>query len=186
VEPTVLGGIAAVVTPVVTVALTVLNVVLAVVSLVSALYAWRDRKRAAYVWFYDVIAKHHSPEMTSLRGDVLGHLEARLASARTQHATLAVVDPAFCTNLISLVNYYEGLGMFLEGAWKLFPRSTRRVMCAMLHNSVGTLWELIDRYADEVHPNRPADWAAGVRWLYKETRKTHSRVLTAAPALGGA
>lgn len=166
-----------------TVGLTVVNGILTVVSLLGALQASRERKRSAYVWFYEIIARHHSEEMTALRGEVLSDLDAAASRARAQGGTLRRVDPAFYAKVMTLVNYYEGVGMFLRGAWRLFPKESQDVMCRMFHHSVGKTWHLLNEYADEIRPDRQADWAAGLRWLYETTEDMRVRVARDRPAV---
>lgn len=166
-----------------TVGLTVVNGIFTVVSLLGALQAYRERKRSAYVWFYDIIARHHSEEMTALRGEVLSDLGREAAAAREQGSTLRDIHPAFYAKVMTLVNYYEGVGMFLRGAWRLFPAESQDVMCRMFHHSVGKTWHLLNEYADEIRPDRQADWAAGLRWLYEETADMRVKVAKDRPAV---
>jgi len=128
--------------------------------------AFQENRNLVYLQFYELIARHHSQELTKLRREVRTGLKIKAEKAIAENKTLAETDPDFHLQVSTLANYYEALGMFLEGNWDFFPSEVRETMKKMLHNSVVAHWEEIERYKRQIHPNPPRDWAGSFQWLY--------------------
>jgi hypothetical protein len=91
--------------------------------------------------------------------------------------SLIEIDPDLHLQVSTLANYYEALGMFLEGNWNYFPAEVQETMKKMLHNSVVSHWEEIKLYQAQIHPKAPRDWAGSFQWLYgvmKDYKKQHT------------
>ncbi|OFV99944.1 MAG: hypothetical protein A3F68_10295 [Acidobacteria bacterium RIFCSPLOWO2_12_FULL_54_10] len=149
-------------------------------ALVGLLVCWtyQEQRRTTYMQFYEIIAHHHKEELTELRREVMNKLPVKAEVARTQGTTLFVIDANLHLKTSALADYYEGLGTFLQGGWKIFPATARNTMLALLHHSVSKIWPLIDEYKDQIHPKpRASDWAGSYHWLYDkvvEYRKQHN------------
>lgn len=120
--------------------------------------------------FYEIISRHHSSEITTLRREVFSKLEDAVARAKVSNQTLLQTDPAVHLSVSTLANYYEAIGMFLQGGWNIFPKEARNTMLEMLHNSVTRSWTLIDEHKDIINPNRASDWAGSFKWLYDKAK----------------
>jgi hypothetical protein len=126
---------------------------------------FQENRNLVYLQFYQLIARHHSEEMTALRRTVRTELKVKAEEAIKQNKTLFQLDPEFHLKVSALANYYEALGMFLEGNWNYFPQEVQETMKKMLHNSVTNHWEGIQKYKAQIHPTAPRDWAGSFQWL---------------------
>lgn len=156
----------------------IINVVLTALVGLIAFWAFREQKRATYMQFYEIVARHHGEEITDLRREVMTKLPEAAERARALGKTLFEIDPALQLKTSTLANYYEGMGTFLKGGWNIFPEQARNAMLEMLHNSVSKTWPVIEKYRDEIYPKqkRPPDWAGSYRWLHEKVvvyRKEH-------------
>ncbi len=154
----------------------ILSVVIALASASFAAATYLENRRAMYLAFYNIIEKHHSRELTELRRAVRESLDEKAKQAIEEGKSLFQIDQELHAKVSTLANYYESLGMFLQGAETLFPKRIRNTMLEMLHNSVTKHWEQIDQYKKIIHPSRPMDWAQSFQWLYNqvaEYRKEH-------------
>jgi len=159
----------------------IFNSLMLMVSIGMLCIAWRALKentkttkentKMAYIQFYKIIERHHTEEITKLRRTVLEQLEDEAEKARSQNRLLIEVNPDIHLKASALANYYESLGMFLQGGWNLFPEKMKKIMLAMLHNSVYKTWPLFRDYKDVIYPDRPRDWAQSYQWLFDQISK---------------
>jgi len=162
---------------------TIINIATLVVLLGTGIFIYQtfiEYKKLSYLSFYEIVQKHHTKEMTQLRKDVFSQIDQKVKQARDQKKPLQEIDDAFHSRVSELANYYESLGLFLQGGWEIFPNSAKHMMLEMLHNSTTKAWESIKDNFDIIYPNkRPRDWAGSFQWLYgkvTEYRKEKSLV----------
>lgn len=155
----------------------IINLVLTALAGLFAFLSFREQKQATYMQFYEIVSRHHTEEITSLRRDVMTKLPSLAEKAKAEGRHLADLDSELHLKISTLANYYEGIGTFLKGGWSIFPEEARNAMLEMLHNSVSRTWPLIEKYQAQIHPSRPPDWAGSYRWLFEqvvEFRKKNS------------
>lgn len=126
---------------------------------------FQENRNLVYLHFYELIARHHSEEMTALRRVVRTQLRHKAEEAIDRNLSLFQHDPDLHLKVSTLANYYESLGMFLEGNWNYLPREVQETMKKMLHNSVTSHWTDIQKYKAQIHPTAPRDWAGSFQWL---------------------
>jgi hypothetical protein len=156
---------------IVAIGISILSAIIAGLAALAARSTFKENRNLAYLQFHSIIAKHHSEEITGLRRIVRDKLESKAEEATKQEKTLAELDHEFHLKVSTLANYYESLGMFLEGSWHFLPKDVKNTMMAMLHNSVFEHWPPINKYKSLIHPNPPRDWAQSFQWLYSEVVK---------------
>ena len=148
--------------------LTALTGILAGLTGILASRSVKEQTKSTYMQFYEIIAHHHTEEVTGLRREVMIKLPDTAERARAANKLLLELDPELQLKTSSLANYYEGIGTFLKGGWSIFPTEARNAMLEMLHNSVSRTWPLIEKYKDQIYPKRPLDWAGNYKWLYDQ------------------
>lgn len=156
--------------------LSAISAIAATVAAVAAKRLFSENRLLSYYNFHNIISKHHTEELTELRRTVREQLSSKAAEAKKQHKTLQDIDPNFHLKVSTLANYYESIGMFLQGGWRFFPDEVKETMMQLLHNSVSKHWPEINEYKSLIHPDRPRDWAQSFQWLYEqvtEYRKKH-------------
>jgi hypothetical protein len=131
-----------------------------------------------YLEIYGIIQRHHSEEITKLRRLVLTEFEDKAIIARQQGKYLRDTEPDLHLSVSTLINYYEGLGMFLQGGWDTFPPTVKKIMLDMLHNSVTQTWPLIETYRAIIHPAPPLDWLGSYRWLFGQCQDYERAIST--------
>ncbi len=155
------------------------SVVSAVVALLSARHArktFQENRNISYLNFYNIIQKHHSREITDLRRTVRDGFKVVAETARKKGLPIKDIDESMHLEVSTLANYYESLGMFLQGGWHFFPKEVQETMLEMLHNSATEHWSQLAPYKDLIHPRRPNDWAKSFEWLNNKCvayRKEH-------------
>lgn len=153
--------------------------IIAIYSCKIARQSLEQTEQSVYLKLYDIIQKHHSQEITDLKGciytpDNKSKLEEVSKSASAANKTMKEFDPIFHSKVCALANYFESIGMFLEYRWKKMPIEAQTMMLAMLHNSVTKTWKEIDTHKDAIYPKeRPIDWAQSFQWLNREAERYH-------------
>ncbi len=156
----------------------IVNLAMLIVYLVTAYFIYdtlKEHRKLAYIQFYEMIKRHHTEEITDLRRTVMRELPTEVEKAKSLGRPLVEVNPDIHLKASALANYYEGLGMFLQGGWNLFPNEAKETMLAMLHNSVSRTWPLFDKYRDTIYPDRPKDWAQSYQWLFNEAQNYRAK-----------
>ena len=156
---------------IIAIGISIFSAVIAGLSVLAARSTFKENRNLTYLQFYNIISKHHSEEITGLRRIVRDGLELKAQEAQKLKKTLAEFDPDFHLKVSALANYYESLGMFLQGSWHFLPTDVKKTMLAMLHNSVSKHWPPINKYKSLIHPDPPRDWAQSFQWLYNEVDK---------------
>ena len=116
-----------------TVLLTILNVFLVCLSTLSAYWAYRELKRDTYMQFYEIVARHHTQDVTNLRREVMTKLPSVAESALQQNKSLLETNPELQLKTSALANYYEGLGHFskADGAFSQMKLTTLCWKCSI-------------------------------------------------------
>ncbi len=147
-----------------------LNVLVVAITAAILYFSFRETRKTAYIHFLTVIApiiqRHHSQEITDLRRIVMTQLDSEALKAKEASKTLFQLDPKLHSEASTLANYYESLGMVLQGSWHILPDEMKSMFLAMLHNSVSKTWSLYEKHKDVIYPNRPRDWAQSYQWLF--------------------
>ena len=162
-----------------------ISLVSLVVALTSVYYArkcFEEGRNSTYILLFDIIKRHHSPEITELRKVVLTSLKSKCEEARSVNQKLVDYAPKVHANASELANYYEALGMFLQGGWNYLPPQAKEMFLEMLHNSVTNTWGIYATYRETIYAGNSPDWIASYQWLYKECVLFRRRKgLTSAP-----
>jgi len=128
-----------------------------------------------YMKLYELIERHHSPEITELR-KCANELSAKALEASSAGLTLSQYDDVYHKRIYSLINYYESLAVFLQYGWKNFSQETRTLMLDVFQNSSSRIWPLVEEHKCIIYGGEPPkDWVSSFRWWAKlcATRLAH-------------
>lgn len=151
-----------------------ISLISAVIALMSAFFArksFEESRNSTYIQIFDIIKRHHSPEITALRKIVLTTLDSKCKEAAKLNKCLLDYAPETHEKASELANYYESLGMFLQGGWHYFPLQVKATFMEMLHNSVTNTWSLFSEHKAIIYTGKSPDWAGSYRWLYNECQE---------------
>lgn len=136
--------------------------------------SYRVQSIIAFFDIYDRVITRHKNTETILRKNILEDIRDETARKMIDLETPdydsmgGPMRREYVYKLNSLCNYYDEIGILLQGVWDDFPNNFKRPIAEAMKDEVNTIWSFVNTNIALIRgPVRKKEELPSFRWLYE-------------------